>query len=33
MRMMATGDDFIGPVNVGNPNEFTMLDLANTILN
>ena len=27
-RMMATGDDFIGPVNIGNPGEFTMLELA-----
>ncbi len=27
MRMMNT-DDFIGPVNLGNPNEFTILELA-----
>jgi len=27
-RMMATGDDFTGPVNIGNPGEFTMLELA-----
>lgn len=32
IRMMATGDDFIGPVNIGNPGEFTMLDLAQTII-
>ncbi|KAA6338324.1 UDP-glucose 4-epimerase [termite gut metagenome] len=32
IRMMATGDDVIGPVNIGNPNEFTMLELANTII-
>jgi len=31
-RMMATGDDFTGPVNIGNPGEFTMLELAETIL-
>jgi len=30
--MMQTPDDFIGPVNIGNPNEFTMLELAETIL-
>lgn len=32
IRMMATGDDFIGPVNIGNPGEFTMLELAQTII-
>jgi UDP-glucuronate decarboxylase len=32
IRMMNTGDDFIGPVNIGNPNEFTMLELANVVL-
>jgi len=30
--MMKTGDDFIGPVNIGNPREFSMLELANAIL-
>lgn len=30
--MMATSDDFIGPVNIGNPCEFTMLELAQTII-
>jgi len=28
VRLMATADDFVGPVNLGNPVEFTMLDLA-----
>jgi len=32
VRMMNTPDEFIGPVNVGNPNEFSMLELANEIL-
>ncbi|WP_321480351.1 UDP-glucuronic acid decarboxylase family protein [uncultured Bacteroides sp.] len=32
LRMMATGDDFIGPVNIGNPGEFTMLELAQKII-
>ncbi|WP_062128501.1 UDP-glucuronic acid decarboxylase family protein [Geofilum rubicundum] len=31
-RMMDTNDEFIGPVNIGNPNEFSMLELANEIL-
>ena len=31
-RMMATEDDFTGPVNIGNPGEFTMLQLAETII-
>jgi len=31
-RMMATGDDFIGPVNIGNPGEFTMLELAQKVI-
>lgn len=31
-KMMATGDDFVGPVNIGNPIEFTMLQLAETVL-
>lgn len=31
-RMMQTGDDFWGPVNIGNPNEFTMLELAENII-
>jgi UDP-glucuronate decarboxylase len=32
IRMMATGDDFAGPVNIGNPGEFTMLELAQNII-
>lgn len=28
IRMMATGDNITGPVNIGNPTEFTMLELA-----
>ena len=32
IRMMATEDSFIGPVNLGNPNEFTMLELAENVL-
>ena len=28
MRMMAAPDDFIGPVNIGNPGEFTIRELA-----
>ncbi len=32
VRMMNTGDDFQGPVNIGNPNEFTMLELAQHII-
>lgn len=31
-RMMNTGDDIIGPVNIGNPNEFTMLELATKVI-
>lgn len=32
MRMMGGPDDFIGPVNLGNPGEFTMLELAKLVL-
>ena len=32
VRTMGTADDFTGPVNIGNPVEFTMLGLAETIL-
>jgi UDP-glucuronate decarboxylase len=32
VRMMATGDEFTGPVNIGNPGEFTMLELAQNII-
>ena len=31
-RLMATGDEFIGPVNIGNPGEFTILELAEKVL-
>ena len=32
VRMMQTPSNFLGPVNLGNPNEFTMKALAETIL-
>jgi UDP-glucuronate decarboxylase len=32
IRSMATDDDFTGPVNTGNPSEFTILQLAETVL-
>ena len=32
IRMMNTADDFTGPVNIGNPGEFTMLELAKNIV-
>ena len=32
IRMMNTGDDITGPVNLGNPVEFTILELAELIL-
>lgn len=32
VRMMATERGFAGPVNLGNPNEFTMLELAERVL-
>lgn len=31
-RMMNSDRDFTGPVNIGNPNEFTILELANKII-
>lgn len=31
-KMMASNDEFKGPVNLGNPGEFTMLELADMIL-
>lgn len=33
IRTMNTPDDFIGPVNVGNPHEFTILELAQAVIN
>ena len=32
VRLMGTPDSVIGPVNVGNPNEFTMLELATKVI-
>ncbi|NCP58761.1 MAG: SDR family oxidoreductase [Flavobacteriales bacterium] len=32
IRMMATPDSFIGPVNTGNSNEFTILELAEKVI-
>lgn len=32
LRMMASRDDFTGPVNIGNPEEFTILELAEKII-
>ena len=32
VRGMNTDDNFTGPMNIGNPNEFTILDLAQTVL-
>ena len=32
VRMMNTPDNFTGPVNLGNPNEFSMLELAKEII-
>ena len=32
MRLMATGDEVTGPVNVGNPAEFTILQLAELVI-
>jgi UDP-glucuronate decarboxylase len=32
LRMMDTGDELPGPVNIGNPGEFSMLELANKVI-
>ena len=32
IRMMATPDDFLGPVNLGNPREFTMIEMAELLI-
>ena len=32
IRMMQTGDDITGPVNIGNPDEFTIIELAEKII-
>ena len=31
-RMMNTEDDFTGPINLGNPNEFSILELAEKVI-
>ena len=32
VRLMNAPDDFTGPVNLGNPHEFTILDLARKVI-
>ncbi len=32
IRLMNSRDEFTGPVNIGNPNEFTMLELAHKVI-
>lgn len=32
IRMMGSDSSFLGPVNIGNPNEFTMLELAEAVI-
>ncbi|MFH1616260.1 MAG: UDP-glucuronic acid decarboxylase family protein [Planctomycetota bacterium] len=32
VKFMATSDDIAGPINIGNPNEFTILELANKVI-
>lgn len=32
IRLMDTPDDFTGPINIGNPNEFTILELAQKVI-
>jgi UDP-glucuronate decarboxylase len=32
MRMMATDDRVVGPINIGNPTEFSMLELAKKVI-
>ena len=32
VRMMASREDFLGPVNLGNPGEFTIRELAEIVL-
>lgn len=32
IRLMASQADFTGPINIGNPGEFTMIELAESIL-
>jgi UDP-glucuronate decarboxylase len=33
IRVMNTDDSFVGPINIGNPNEFTILELAVKVIN
>ena len=32
IRLMSTSDDVTGPINLGNPNEFTILELASKVI-
>jgi UDP-glucuronate decarboxylase len=32
LRLMDTDDDVTGPINIGNPGEFTMLELAEAVI-
>ena len=32
IKLMDSRDGFYGPVNIGNPNEFSMIELANAVL-
>jgi UDP-glucuronate decarboxylase len=32
VRLMDTGDDITGPINLGNPNEFTIMELAEKVI-
>ena len=32
VRLMKTSDDIIGPINLGNPDEFTILELAEKVI-
>lgn len=32
MRLMNSGDDVVGPINMGNPGEFTMIELAEKVI-
>lgn len=32
IKLMDTGDDFTGPINLGNPEEFTILELAEKVI-
>lgn len=32
MRLMRSPDDFTGPMNLGNPEEFTILELAQKVI-